>query len=51
MVFENKAGVQALATLFDAGTEDAKGWTYIQSKADGQPTVLASTAWERSPVA
>ena len=33
MVFENKARVQALATLFDAGTEDAQGRTYSQKRA------------------
>jgi hypothetical protein len=33
MVFESKARVQALATLFDAGTEDAQGRTYSQKRA------------------
>jgi hypothetical protein len=33
MVFENKARVQALATLFDAGTEDAQGRPYSQKRA------------------
>ena len=33
MPFENKARVQALATLFDAGTEDAQGRTYSQKRA------------------
>jgi hypothetical protein len=33
MVFENQARVQALATLFDAGTEDAQGRTYSQKRA------------------
>jgi hypothetical protein len=37
MVFEKDARVQALATLFDAGTEDAQGRTYSQkrNKANG----------------
>ena len=36
MVFEKDARVQALATLFDAGTEDAQGRTYSQKrKANG----------------
>jgi hypothetical protein len=33
MVFENKAWMQALAILFDAGTEDAQGRTYSQKRA------------------
>ena len=33
MVYENKSRVQALATLFDAGTEDAQGRTYSQKRA------------------
>jgi hypothetical protein len=32
MVFENKARVQARASLFDAGTEDAQGRTYSQKR-------------------
>jgi hypothetical protein len=36
MVFEKDARVQALASLFDAGTEDAQGRTYSQKrKANG----------------
>ena len=33
MVLEVKARVQALATLFDAGTEDSQGRTYSQKRA------------------
>jgi len=33
MPFDTKARVQALATLFDAGTEDAQGRTYSQKRA------------------
>ncbi len=33
MVLENKSRVQALATLFDAATEDAQGRTYSQKRA------------------
>ncbi len=33
MVFDNKARVQALGTLFDAGMEDAQGRTYSQKRA------------------
>ena len=32
MVFEKDARVQALASLFDAGTEDAQGRTYSQKR-------------------
>jgi hypothetical protein len=32
MVSEKDARVQALASLFDAGTEDAKGRTYSQKR-------------------
>ena len=32
MVFEKDARVQALSTLFDAGTEDAQGRTYSQKR-------------------
>ena len=40
MVFEKDARVQALASLFDAGTEDAKGRTYSQKrKANGLLTL------------
>ena len=34
MVFEKDARVQALATLFDAGTEDNQGRTYSQKGKD-----------------
>ena len=34
MVFEKDARVQALVTLFDAGTEDAQGRTYSQKRKD-----------------
>ena len=34
MVFEKDARVQALATLFDAGTEDDQGRTYSQKRKD-----------------
>ncbi len=33
MVYEKLAWMQALATLFDAGTEDAQGRTYSQVRA------------------
>ncbi len=32
MVFEKDARVQALTSLFDAGTEGAQGWTYSQKR-------------------
>ncbi len=33
MVFETKVRVQALATLFDEGTEDPQGRTYSQKRS------------------
>jgi hypothetical protein len=33
MVFETKVRVQALATLFDEGKEDAQGGTYSQKRS------------------
>ena len=40
MPFEGKARVQALATLFDYGTEDAQGRTHSQKRtAQGLATL------------
>jgi hypothetical protein len=33
MMLDNKARVQALATLYDAGTKDAQSRTYSQKRA------------------
>jgi hypothetical protein len=40
MVFETKVRVQALATLFDEGTEDAQGRTYSQKRSANGPGVF-----------